>query len=171
MITAATSTQRINLLPGELVIVKNGETVWTVLGSCIAVIFYNKRLNISAVCHAQLPSKTFEAHCSESCISPCGQDEMDDFKYVSCSIKYMLTSFQKLGIRNNEIDVRLYGGSNMLGLGSEKPRIGEKNIAVAKQLIKENDLTISSEDIRGYSSRAITHYSDLGMTKVKTNDV
>lgn len=169
MIANSTEVQRINLLPGELVIAKNGETIWTVLGSCVTVILYNSRLKISAVCHAQLPSRTLEIHCSTSCTSPCRQNESCEFKYVSCSIEYMLDQFHKLGIQNREIDVRLYGGANVLELSSDKPRIGDKNVSKAKQILREKGLTIFKEDTGGNKSRSITHLANIGMTKLKIN--
>ena len=169
MNTSTTIAQRINLLPGELFIARNGETIWTVLGSCISVIFYNKRTKTTAMCHAQLPTNNTNIHCSSACASPCGQEENDEYKYVNCSINHMIKSFQKLGIDNKEIEVHLYGGANILGLSNDKPRIGEQNIVMARDILLRNRMPISYEDVGGFSSRAITHYSDEGFTKVKTN--
>lgn len=168
MLSEVLEKQRINLLPGEIAIARKGEKLWTVLGSCVAVLFYNKRTRTSAMCHAQLPTKAFETDKTNG-FTPSSHpiDSMYN-KYVSYAIKSMLQSFRKLGISNNEIEVHLYGGANMLGLNNDRPRIGEQNIAMARHILLSNRLYIITEDIGGTRTRAVTHLSDSGLTKVIT---
>ena len=62
----AVYTQKIFLQPGEVVISTAPQNVWTVLGSCISIVLYSRRLKVSAICHAKLPEqkKNTEKHCS-----------------------------------------------------------------------------------------------------------
>ena len=155
------------LLPGQLIISHNGEIIWTLLGSCLSIVFYNPRKQISAVCHAQLPSENSKLSCANSCPEPCGMDEKEDFKYVTCSFKHMLKSFYEMGIKNHEINVGLYGGAHMLNLNASFPRVGDKNISMAKKLLRNNNMIIHKEDLGGNQSRTITHFSDTGITLLR----
>lgn len=157
---------KIYLLPGDLCVTNSGQIVWTVLGSCVSVIFHNKRTHTSAVCHAQLPHEHGNESCKASCPKPCGREEKKDYKYVTCALKFMKGEFDTLKIQSNEIEVSLYGGAGMTE-GSNVFNIGKKNIAMAKEVLKGYNLTIAYTDIGGGASRSFTHNSFTGETFVK----
>jgi chemotaxis receptor (MCP) glutamine deamidase CheD len=71
---------------------KADEIVWSVLGSCVSIIFRADE-KLSLLCHAQMPyRKEFGSRCADSCPKPCYNylpDSME-LKYVTCSIEYMI---------------------------------------------------------------------------------
>lgn len=158
---------RVVLLPGQLVISDKDEEVWTLLGSCVSIIFYNPQRRVSGVSHAQLPHESMESACKDRCPKPCGRDEKQRFRYVTCSFRYMLEQFNKLGIHNKEIEVSIFGGGNMLNLKKPIDRIGERNVIMAKELISKNNLVIKREDTGGDVSRTIIHHSTSGITELR----
>lgn len=160
---------RVVLLSGQLVISDKDEVVWTLLGSCVSIIFYNSLRRISGVCHTQLPHEGIDSTCKDECPKPCGMDEKHRFRYVTCSFRFMLEHFNKLGIPNKDIEVSIFGGSNMLNLKTPIDRIGERNVIMAKELISKNNLTIKREDTGGDFSRTIIHHSVTGITELKLN--
>lgn len=160
---------KILLNPGELIICESEQQIWTVLGSCVSIIFYNRRTQRSAICHAQLANNKEILTCSDYCSNPCGRDmQENDFKYVTCAFKHMLNQFEKAGIRKSEIEVSLYGGASMLRK-SELLHIGGKNLKEAKHLIKKNHLRVVNEDTGGTYSRSIildTKSGEIKLTKI-----
>ena len=44
--------------PGELLITAEALCVTTLLGSCVAIVFYSRAPRLAALCHALLPSST-----------------------------------------------------------------------------------------------------------------
>lgn len=139
-------------MPGELVVAKEPLTVWTVLGSCLALTFYNRRLKVGAICHAQLPAENMsEDKCYEGCPVRCYKDlpPSNKFKYVTCSFKYMLDEFRKLEINKNEIEVKMFGGADVLSINTNNTTVGKKNIAVAKNLIEKSGLQLVADRIGG----------------------
>ncbi len=70
---ADTYNKRFNLQIGDIFYIAEEPTIiWTILGSCVAVVFYNKRLKISAICHAQLPGEKLQGEqCSDNCPIRC----------------------------------------------------------------------------------------------------
>ena len=162
---------RIVLLPGQLIISQNKEIVWTLLGSCISIVFYNPGMKISAVCHAQLPKEGSEGQCTDNCPKPCGSTGKKQYKYVTCSFKYMVQKFKNLGIGLDEIEVGLYGGASIYS--SKKVdifKIGERNLKIARELIMKNKMKITKESCGGNMSRTIIHYADTGITKITLNE-
>jgi chemotaxis protein CheD len=160
---------KIYLNPGDLVITSKSEIIWTLLGSCISIIFYSPLKKISGVCHAQLPYEKSNLSCKSTCPKPCGKKESDEFKFVTCSFKYMLDTFHEKGISNPEIQVSLFGGSSMFESKNTVFNIGDMNIEKALELINENGLKIVRNETGGNISRSLTHYTDTGITKVKYN--
>ena len=61
---------------------------------------FNKRLKVGGICHALLPTE-----------GPTVKDT-DRFHYVDSSISQMLTEFETMGIKRNEIEVKVFGGSD-----------------------------------------------------------
>lgn len=158
---------KIYLNPGDLVITSKSEIIWTLLGSCISIIFYSQLKKISGVCHAQLPYEKSNLSCKSTCPKPCGKNESDEFKFVTCSFKYMLDVFHEKGIYNSEIQVSLFGGASMLDSKNTVFKIGDMNIEKAMELINVNGLKIIRNDTGGSLSRSLIHHTDSGITKVK----
>jgi chemotaxis protein CheD len=159
------------LLPGELIIAREPTNIWTVLGSCVSVILFNPRKKISAVCHAQLSENSYGGRCRDVCPHPCKITPLEnDFKYVSCSVNYMVEEFSKFGIRNNEIEAAIYGGASMMKKSvSPFYKIGEENVKTAHKMIDQYKLKLMRKDTGGFSGRTLRHYSDSGLTEIKSH--
>jgi chemotaxis protein CheD len=158
------------LLIGQLHVSVQPTYVWTVLGSCVSVILYSPRKRISGICHAQLAEKK-TAHnnkCSDVCPKPCHREPSDsEFRYVTCSVNYMMEQLLKLGAVKSEIQASVYGGSTML-TGSPYD-IGGENLRIAYKMIENYGLRVVNFDTGGTKGRSIRHFSDTGITLVKTH--
>ena len=148
--------------------------VWTLLGSCLAIIFYNPRLRLGAIAHAQLPEKGMyegpgSPKCSDYCPNPCYYETPDSnpYKYVSCSIRAMIDVFEQRGSLSHEIDVKLFGGASILPLMHPVKSIGQQNIEIAYKLIERRQLRLVSQQVGGTSGRTLYLYSDTGEVLVK----
>ncbi|GAK56868.1 probable chemoreceptor glutamine deamidase CheD 2 [Candidatus Vecturithrix granuli] len=148
--------------------------VWTILGSCLAIIFYNPRLQLGAIAHAQLAEKClYEGNClqkcSDYCPGPCYHETLNSnpYKYVSCSIRSMLELFVQHGILSHEIDVQLFGGASILPLIHPVKSVGQQNIEIAHKMLEQYHLHVTNEDIGGTSGRTLYFYSDTGKVFLK----
>ena len=151
------------LHPGKAVITNKSRVVYTVLGSCIAIVMYVKRLKIGAIAHCLMPepSKIEDCDCS-SCPYK--------FKYISCSIPLMLESLQKYDVTPNEIEVKIFGGSNIiLSKNGDKVAnsIGQQNIDLATKIIEETNLNVISFDTGGSMGRKLYFYTENGEVHLK----
>jgi chemotaxis protein CheD len=144
----------IYLKPAEIFISENPAIVTTTLGSCVSVIFFHRRQRIGAICHALLPS---------------GQESENKFKFVDSSISWMLDRFIFWGIKPTQLQVKLFGGSDMLesfrGLASTT--IGQQNIHKALEIFKARSLKLISSNVGGIYGRKIFFYTHTGKVLMK----
>jgi chemotaxis protein CheD len=151
------------LKPAELCFVRKPSMIRTVLGSCVTVTMICRRLGAAAACHPVLHLCPDAASCRPD---GCRQKN----KYVACVIPEMIRQFQDLGVRSEELEVKLFGGSNMFSRNASQKeilRIGCKNISMAQQKIAEAELALKSFDVGGNQGRKIYFDTSSGDVWVK----
>jgi len=136
-------SSRINLNPEEIVIAEVPVVVSTVLGSCLAVVFFCCRLRIGAICHATLPQGSCHF----------------DGKYVNQAIAYMFHYFEGLKIRPAELTVKVFGGAEMFGVTDG---VGMRNQQAALEALRQLGLTPSVVDVGGNRGRRLVFFSETG---------
>ena len=89
--------------PGEIAVSTHNDVLHsTPLGSCVAVVMYDKTINIGGMAHVMLPGKAGN-----------GSDN-DQFKYAANAIRGLLQKLQKAGAAIQNMEVCLVGGANVL---------------------------------------------------------
>ena len=158
------------LHPGDAVITNKNKVIYTILGSCVAITMHVPRLKIGAIVHCLLPEpgKADNYECSNS---------EQKYKYISCAIPLMTEFIQEFGIKLSEIEVKIFGGSNLLITKDEKQlsnSIGRKNIIVAENSLKEINLNIKACDTGGNVGRKIYFFPSSGevyLNRLKKADI
>ncbi len=146
---------KVFLKPGEIYISDIPTVVSTILGSCVAITIFNKRLGIGGICHAMLPNSPYEK-------------EDSAFRYVDRSIKYMLKKFEEYGIEKNEMELKLLGGADVISrTNGNSLSIGQKNIEIAINIIKKEKLMLMLSDVGGRQGRKIHFYTKTGEILLK----
>ncbi len=145
---------------GELEILRNpNDRIWTVLGSCLSVIFHVPK-RLSLICHAQMPDRSkYESKCSDTCPDPCfiHQPDTIDFKFVSCSIDFMVKELLKKGISLRKIHTTIVGGASVLEINNNT--IGNQNVIMAKKKLAQYNIIINRELVGGNNGISIWYYS------------
>lgn len=143
------------LRPGQLFVSSDPCWVTTLLGSCVAVTMFHPRPRLAAICHALLaePGRNVSA----------AQEGSEPYRYVSLAIPAMAKAFQCRGIAPATIEVKLFGGANLIGT-SPGPRpgsaIGRVNVERARQLLEQTSLLLSWVHVGGVTGRKI-HFNTL----------
>ncbi len=140
------------LKPGEVCISQTPTEVSTILGSCVAVTIFNKRLKVGAICHALLPKNP---------------DNFDTFRYVDSTVSYMLRRVEAMGIAKAEMEVKIFGGADVLGRNASGPSVGRKNVEIALAIMKQESLTPAITDTGGSLGRKIRFYTHTGEVLLK----
>jgi chemotaxis protein CheD len=158
MSTGRLELPQIYLKPGELRMVREPEIVVTVLGSCVAVTFFNARLRVAAICHAMLPQPKHSGPVSER------------FKYLSEAVPYMAAQFRQLGLSPLEVDVKLFGGGNVIGSkdgGHPERWLGHVNVRSARELLAGEGFEIRAANVGGDRGRKILFDTTTGEVRHK----
>ena len=123
------------LKPAELCITDKPSIVRTVLGSCLAITMFHPHRRISAICHALLPQP--EQHSAED------GAPTNRLKYVNSVIPEMLAKLHEYGIEPDEIEVKMFGGADMLTSQGERRNnqpVGRLNILKAMNVLEKHGL-------------------------------
>lgn len=147
----------IYLKPGEAHFSCDPTKVVTILGSCVSVIMYSNCTRTGAICHAVMPS----ADGLKSRKTSPG----DTFQYVDTSVVWMLSQFEKAGIRRADIEVKIFGGAEIFMGGAtavSRLSVGRKNIETALKAIKEQKLKLKSWNVGGNKGRKVIFFTDTG---------
>jgi len=144
------------IIGGEFAIVKDSENIAfkTLLGSCVAIIFYDSVLKLKAMNHFLLPKTTSAIY---------------DMKYGLYSVEAMLNEMYKLGCKKENITAKISGGANIVGLDITSYSIGQRNVEFAIDFCNAEGFKIVSNHTLGAKSRVILVTNNFE-TYIKTLD-
>lgn len=152
------SIPQVHLQPGEVLVTQEPQWVITLLGSCVAVTMFNARFRLAAICHAML-SQPRGAATPGSCPA-------QRFRYLSAAIPAMARPFSQLGLQPKEVEVKLFGGGDVINMGGDPHNnrsIGHANIVMAQQLLNEAGFQIKARNVGGNRGRKIVFNTDSGV--------
>ena len=138
---------------GQIHIDSGSSAISTVLGSCVAVCIYDSKLGIGGMNHYLLPF--WNGH------------GLQTPKFGNISIPRLIESMQERGSRIEAMEAKIFGGASMNISASENMMIGQKNIIVAKEILKEYKIPIVAEDVGGQNGRKIQFDLQRGKVLLK----
>lgn len=119
----------------------------TLLGSCVAIMFYDKVAKIKGMNHFLLP-KTNNTN--------------DDMKYGLYSVEAMLNEMYKLGCCKGNMIAKISGGADIMQINMlSNQSIGFRNVEFAKDFCKSEGFKLVSEHTRGEHGRLILLANDF----------
>lgn len=133
------------------------------LGSCIAIVFYDKTLRIGAMAHVMMPDS--------SRIKESDQGKLNKGKYADTAPAEIVAQMEKFGVKKNNIKAYIFGGANMfpnLFTRSDFLNMGQRNIDAVREKLLEQKIKIYGEDTGGISGRTVTLNTEEGKIESKT---
>lgn len=142
------------IIGGEFAIVKDEEQIAfkTLLGSCVAIIFYDKVQKIKGMNHFLLPATN---------------NSNDDMKYGLYSVEAMLNEMYKMGCKKENIVAKISGGADVVNVTLSAKSIGHRNVEFAMDFCRSEGFRIISNHTRGSDGRVILVTTDFE-TFIKT---
>jgi len=162
MKTCEMNLQKVYLKPGEIYIGKKPTLVSTVLGSCVSVTMFSRRLGIGAISHALFPL-------CRNTVS-CDIDINECFKYVDCSTLYMINKFREYGVKTDEIEVKMFGGASVMvnnDIKDDMKSVGTMNVEMAVNLLETKNLYITGSNVGQTWGRKIIFHTHTGEVLLK----
>jgi chemotaxis protein CheD len=142
--------------PGESHLVTEPSVLRTVLGSCVGVAFWAPRLGAAALCHPMLPRVPDKTKSNMSLTS--GR------RYVDFAIRDLAAQFDRLGLRRNEVQVKLFGGGDVLLMVNDasRPTVGKLNYEMAIRVLRDEGFDVVASSLGGTSGLHIQFNSVTG---------
>ncbi len=147
------------LYPSSFFASREPFVVKTVLGSCVAVCLWDKRLHFGGINHYMLPTWI-----GTDLASP---------KYGNIAIDKLIEKMRVMGSRPEDLQAKIFGGGELIkGIdgGPSSTQIGERNIQIAKLILEQYKIPIIASCIGGQRGRKILFFTDSGEVRHKFLD-
>ncbi|HEX2920471.1 MAG TPA: chemotaxis protein CheD [Bacteroidales bacterium] len=141
------------LYPSTLFVAREPYLVNTILGSCVAVCLYDTFLQYGGINHYMLPFWN-----GQGLASP---------KYGNIAIQKLLDKMIYLGSSQRNLIAKVFGGANVIETNNVQFMIGDRNINVAIDMLKEMQINIISQSTGGNLGRKIQFLTNTGEVKQK----
>lgn len=139
------ATIEVYLLPGEYFVGDARYRIRTVLGSCVSITLWHRRLRIGAMSHFLLSERDGDA--AQGLNGRYGRDAME----------LMVRQLRERRVNIRECEAKVFGGGTMFPWGEAGvlPGIGHRNGVAAEKLLAEYGIPVVSESLFGIGHRHI----------------
>ncbi len=154
-------TNRLFLHPGDTYVTNGLMTITTVLGSCVSVILWDEFQRVGGMNHFVLP-----------------RDESggDSCRYGDVAILRLLRMMREYGCKRGTVSAHIAGGARPVWSLRKSSSIGDKNIFIAKEMLRHHRIPILQESTggsNGYRIRMNTLNGEVvvrPMSKIRSTD-
>jgi len=120
----------------------------TILGSCVAVCLWDSALKIGGMNHYMLPLWN-----GKGLASP---------KYGNIAMEKLIEKMINLGSKKYNLQAKVFGGAEVLQQQTINYNIGRRNVIMAYESLREHNIPIISQSVKGLSGRKIIFATNTG---------
>lgn len=144
--------KKVFVIGGSLAVTETPTEFVTILGSCVSVCLWDRKLKIGGMNHFLLP------------------ETVNDAKSLNGGIGATRTLIRemtrKLSIIKN-LEAKIYGGANRFFVEKSFLNVGHQNVQAAKFALDESGIYIAEHDTGGQSGMKIYFNTQTGIVQVK----
>ncbi len=123
------------------------------LGSCVAVIIYDSKVNVGGLIHVALPDSSIDAERAKN----------QPGYFADSGLPRMIEEMKSHGASRSGVWVKLAGGASVMDANGFFD-IGKRNVLAVKKILWKSSLGPIAEDTGGNNSRTVTfNVSDGGV--------
>lgn len=149
--------KQVTLMPGEYYVGFDDITIRTLLGSCVAIVFWCQPIKMGAMCHYLLPSRNSARH------GGC------DGRYADQAVSAIVDKFRQYTVQVEEIDIHVFGAANMFSTRqtscADQIRVG-RHLCEGCQMVSCRNRMAAFSELEQHGLRAAK--IDLGGTKYRS---
>lgn len=152
---AVSERESFYLHAGQLLVSATPSAVTTILGSCVAVCLWDRRLSIGGLNHYLLPHWAGEGHSSP--------------RFGNVAIELLLRQLQELGCQTRSLEAKLFGGACVIGSfrQNDGDHLGAKNVELARRVLAGHRIPVAAQDVLGNKGRKLIFHTDQGTAWVR----
>ena len=143
------------IIQGEIKVGYSPTVFSTIVGSCIAVCVWDKRLKLGGICHFYLPNAPADDISSH---------------YGNVAIVKMLRIMKQKGTKRSDLEAKILGGGHVIESDQTSfagGDIGQQNIAIAMSILKQYGVRILAKEVGGTHGRNIRFETESGKVLFK----
>jgi chemotaxis protein CheD len=138
---------------GQIALAQHEGVLRTLLGSCMGVALYDRRLKIAALAHIVLPKSNGQAHLPG--------------KFADTAIPEMIRAMQdKAAADKLKLSAKIAGGANMFGSADTRNTIGVLNIEAVERILDELRIPVIGRHCGGEQGRRMLLDAANGMVTI-----
>ena len=137
---------------GELRVDRDGKMLRTLLGSCVGLALFDRRLKVGGLAHIVLPESQ-------------GKSDLPG-KYVDTAVPELVNQLEKLAERSVQLSAVVAGGASMF-VGECSIKIGEMNVASCEMLLQQLQIPIVARHCGGQQGRRMTFNTATGKVLIE----
>jgi chemotaxis protein CheD len=141
------------LYPAALFASREPHLVTTILGSCVAICFYDPVQQVGGINHYMLPLWN-----GQGLASP---------KYGNIAIEKLLDKMISIGCSRNNMQAKVFGGGEVIETTISQFNIGARNIKLAFDTLEELRIPVIGSSVGGKLGRKILFNTLTGEVKQK----
>lgn len=141
------------LFPGNIFVHREPHVITTVLGSCVSVCLWDTVLKFGGMNHYMLPLWN-----GDGLASP---------RYGNIAIPKLIDRMTEKGSKKANIKAKVFGGGEVLKISKGVMNVGERNIVIARDMLKELGIPIIGSDLGGTTGRKIIFNTATGSVYLK----
>jgi chemotaxis protein CheD len=123
--------------------------VSTVLGSCVAVCLWDASARVGGANHYMLPHWA-DTHDGSS-------------RFGNVAIRTLIERVLTLGASRANLRAKVFGGACVIAsLGSSASILGDKNVRVAFEMLRDKAIPVVASDVGGSKGRRLVFHTDDG---------
>lgn len=142
--------QQAYLLPGQLHASAEACQIKTILGSCVSICLWDRRLRAGGMNHFLLPASR--------------KGETGSLRFADVATNVLLERLLKLGCRPPSLRAKIFGGAAIF---QQRDRyvtsLGARNVAAALSLMKAAGIAVIAQETGGALGRKVIFNTDDGV--------
>lgn len=139
---------RYHLQPGYIFTSTEPALISAVLGTCVAVCIWDRRLKTGGMNHFLFPRT--------------GRRAKTTPQFGNVALTALIRMMLSQGSRIQDMEAQIFGGGRRSLNDSES--VGVKNVKIARKLLKKNGIPVVSEDVGGIKGRRVLYHTGTNET-------
>lgn len=145
--------KKLFLMAGQFLITTGGGEISTVLGSCVSVCLWDRSLKFGGMNHYLLPGHE--------------REDAGDPNRGTGAMRMLIRSMLNRKATIENLEAKVFGGCNSLYRTTNQFMVGERNIRVALDILKESGIRVVSQNTGGAYGRKVVFDTATGKVGVK----
>ncbi|HWH02753.1 MAG TPA: chemotaxis protein CheD [Gemmatimonadales bacterium] len=128
------------------------------LGSCVAIMLYDKETKVGAMAHVLLPSRSL------------ARDATNPAKFPETAVPLLIQRMTQLGADPRRMVAKLAGGASMFAalMTPGTIQMGERNVVASRNALREAAIPIVGEAVGGGQGRSVRFHLADGSIEIRT---